>query len=128
LFRQLTEGRPGSRFESWYNTRKHKTGGAKRPLTIVAGVVVVMLGLFFLPAPGPGMVILAFGAALIAQQSLTAARLLDSAEVRTRRILRPLRRFWKHSPAPVRVAIALLVSLMAGAAAFSTFWLFLSSG
>ncbi len=52
-------------------------------------------GLFFLPAPGPGFLILFAGAALLAEESLTAARALDWTEVRLRRLAKWGRRAWR---------------------------------
>lgn len=79
---------PGERFQRRYE-RRHEGGTTplRRWGSVGLGVVVVAAGIFFLPAPGPGTVILAVGAGLIAQESRRAARALDWTEVRIRRLL-----------------------------------------
>jgi len=52
------------------------------------GALLCLVGLFFIAVPGPGIPILALGAALIAQQSLGTARLLDRTELSLRRLVR----------------------------------------
>jgi hypothetical protein len=97
----LKRGRPGSRFEEQYE-RQQQTGsrGAGRVLRIAAGVVLIPAGLFFLPAPGPGMLIIAVGAALIAREFRFAARGLDRVEVAGRRVAARARRAWSRRRAP----------------------------
>ena len=45
-----------------------------------------------LVAPGPGILVLVLGAAMVAQESLPVARFLDAAEVRIRRAISALRK------------------------------------
>ncbi len=86
---------PGQRFEKRYNSQRRKRGGKSsraakpatsllKPLYILAGALLVLAGVFFMAVPGPGIPIAALGAALIAGQSLRAARLLDRLELRLR--------------------------------------------
>lgn len=85
---RLRDDPAGERFQRRYD-RRHAEGttALRRWGYIGLGVVVVAAGIFFLPAPGPGMVIIALGAGLIAQESRTAARGLDRTELRIRRLL-----------------------------------------
>jgi hypothetical protein len=48
----------------------------------------VAVGLFFVVAPGPGVLFLLPGAALLSQESLALARLLDRGEIWLRTKLR----------------------------------------
>lgn len=89
-WRDLQQGRPGRRFEDRWRHRR-PGGPARKILVIGSGAVVFAAGLFFLPAPGPGMVLLVLGAALVAEESRWVARALDRAEVLVRAALRRLR-------------------------------------
>jgi hypothetical protein len=81
---------PGRRFQERYQRMQEKKGGAwKRGAFVCGGILLALVGLFFMAVPGPGIPILAVGLALIAQESKILARLLDKAEVR-------LRRWWKR--------------------------------
>jgi hypothetical protein len=81
---------PGRRFQERYRRMQEEKGSAwKRCAFVCVGVLVCLAGIFFLAVPGPGLLILAAGLALIAQVSARLARLLDRAEVR-------LRRLWKR--------------------------------
>jgi hypothetical protein len=55
---------------------------------MAGGVVLCLLGIFLLVVPGPGIPLLAAGAALLAQQSRGTAELLDRTELRLRRMFR----------------------------------------
>ena len=82
-------GHPGSRFQDQHR-RQRKEGETNigRLLRIIAGTVIVLLGIFFLPAPGPGFVIIALGGALLAREFKLAAIVLDRLEVRGRAIFK----------------------------------------
>jgi hypothetical protein len=80
---------PGRRFKERYRrNQQSKRGRAKRIVWLLAGVVLVVVGLFFLIAPGPGVLFLLPGAALISQEWLGLARLLDRGEAWLRKRLR----------------------------------------
>lgn len=86
---EIIHSQPGRRFQERYR-RMHadKTSLWKRCVFVCAGVLLSLVGVFFLAVPGPGIPILAVGLALIAQESAALARWLDRAELR-------LRRWWK---------------------------------
>lgn len=90
---EITQSLPGRRFQERYR-RKHAEKGSpwKRYGFVCVGVVLTVLGVFFLAVPGPGIPILAVGLALIAQESVTMARWLDRTELRLRRWWKKLRR------------------------------------
>lgn len=83
---------PGQRFQERYRRRQQQKGSAwKRCAFVGGGILLSLAGIFFLAVPGPGLLILAAGLALVAQESAVMARLLDRAEVRLRRWWRSLR-------------------------------------
>ena len=86
---EITQSLPGRRFQERYRRKHAEKGSAwKRYGFVCAGILLTVLGVFFLAVPGPGIPILAVGLALIAQESAAMARWLDRAELR-------LRRWWK---------------------------------
>ena len=86
---EITHGQPGRRFQERYRRMHAEKGSAwKRCGLFCAGIVLTLVGVFFLAVPGPGIPILVVGLALIAQESVTLARWLDRTELR-------LRRWWK---------------------------------
>jgi len=86
-WRELKRGEPGHRFQSRYE-RRASSGGARKWALIAAGAVLMLLGIIFLPLPGPGLLIIAAGALLVAEESLSAARALDWLEQQARRVIR----------------------------------------
>ena len=93
----LKQGHPGSRFQDQHK-RQRRAGETNvgRWLRIIAGTVIVLLGIFFLPAPGPGFIIIALGGALLAREFKFAARTLDWIEIRGRRAYNRVKRFWRR--------------------------------
>jgi hypothetical protein len=104
------EGKAGRRFQQRYARRRAVPCGAlKKWMSMLAGAVVVLVGIVLLPLPGPGMLVVLFGAALMAGHSLAIARVLDRAELTLRRRLSPLaarfrarRAAWRASRTPAR--------------------------
>jgi osmoprotectant transport system ATP-binding protein len=80
-WRELEQDPPGERFQRRYRRQHAKGHGKKNPLRLAAGLIVVALGLFLMPAPGPGTLVVLLGGTLLSQESLLAARLLDRSEV-----------------------------------------------
>lgn len=68
----------GRRFETRHRMRRaHASGMARKLLISGIGVLIVLAGIAMLVLPGPGMLAIVVGAALVAEESLLAARLLD---------------------------------------------------
>jgi hypothetical protein len=87
-WRVFIRSEPGRRFEERYRySQQSKRGPAKRVVWLSAGIVLVVLGLFFLVAPGPGILFLLPGAALVSQEWLSLARALDRGEAWLRKRL-----------------------------------------
>ncbi len=118
------KGAPGERFQNFYEAQK-EAGGASRIVLTVLGVVLLVGGVILLFIPGPGILLIAFGGALVAQQSLWTAKLLDRTEVLGRKAAAGGKRFWKKASTPVRVALVMAgLALAAGASWLVYLWLF----
>ena len=87
--RLLRTAEPGKRFQQYFS-RRHQAGSSnlRRVLTLGLGGLVVAVGLVLMPAPGPGILVVAAGAALMAGESLWMARGLDRAEILARKLWR----------------------------------------
>ncbi len=84
---------PGRRFQERYERMQEEKGSAwKRCAVFCVGIVLLLVGLFFMAVPGPGIPIFAVGLALLAQESAALARALDRAEVRLRGLWKRFRR------------------------------------
>ena len=89
---------PGRRFRTSFERRQQERPRAfhRKILAIGTGVLAMGLGLVMLIAPGPGILFLALGAMLIAQESLSAARTLDWMDLRLRRLAARARNAWRR--------------------------------
>lgn len=71
----------GRRFRAHYERMRAKPGVWRAVLAIGGGLFLIALGIVMLVTPGPGFVVAAIGAALVAGESLFAARLLDRMDL-----------------------------------------------
>ena len=79
------EAPPGERFERLYEEEERdRKSPAMRVLLILVALVVIAGGIVLMPMPGPGLLIVAVGAGLLAMQSRAVARLLDRLEPKLR--------------------------------------------
>ena len=126
-WREFERGKPGRRFQERYR-RKRKQGHnpVYRLLVVLLGVLLVAAGLFFLPAPGPGILIMMVGAGLVAEGSLIVARLLDKAEVLARHLIRKGKAFWGQSSLTVKAGVAIGCLLILAALGYGAWGLLLS--
>ena len=85
-----------------------------RVVSVVLGLVLVVGGAILLVIPGPGLLVIAFGGALIGQEFRWAAVALDWTEVGLRKAAHFGVRFWNSASIAVR---ALVVSVAGGLAA-----------
>lgn len=89
-WRSLWRDPPGERFQR--RNRRLRSAGSGRGilgwLRICGGALVFLVGLFLVPLPGPGILIVLAGAALMAGESARLARRLDRAELWIRARLR----------------------------------------
>lgn len=85
-WREFRSAKPGTRFTRQFESNQQERAGKWVRLAMIAlGVVVVAVGLVALPAPGPGILIVAAGLALLARESRWIAEKLDAVEVKVRR-------------------------------------------
>jgi hypothetical protein len=108
---------PGERFERLYDARKGFDRTTGVVFTAIGGLLLAG-GVVLLFIPGPGLLLIAFGAALIAQRSLRLAKILDRLELTLRNFFRKGKSFWKKASIPIRSAIVAGVGILAGAAAY----------
>lgn len=82
---ELKGAEPGRRFESGHD--RHRVGNSVLRLTIIAiGLTMVTLGALTFWLPGPQIVVVLLGLALIAGQWRFIARTLDRGELGLRRV------------------------------------------
>jgi hypothetical protein len=88
-WRALRDAPPGRRFSLRYEHRakKRETPAARIAWSALA-LLLVLAGIVALPLPGPGTVVIAVGLALLAQESLTVAKLCDRLELAIRKRIR----------------------------------------
>jgi hypothetical protein len=116
-WKELAKERPGHRFEARYRHIQRSGSGHNRALTLAAGIALTVAGLVLLLVPGPGSLLIVLGAALLAEESLIAARLLDRLEVQVRRLSDWARTKWRRFSTAQRFSCAgLIAALVAGAA------------
>jgi Putative transmembrane protein (PGPGW) len=90
---RFVHARPGRRFQDRYRRKRQARASAwKRCGLVAGGIVLALVGIFFMAVPGPGIPILAIGLALVAQESAAMARLLDRTEIRLRRLWKRIRK------------------------------------
>ena len=72
----------GRRFQMRYRQRREKPSGTWRKIVLMSlGTGLVLLGIVMIVLPGPGLLAILVGAALIAQESLVASRVLDRIDL-----------------------------------------------
>lgn len=76
-FRAFLAARSGTRFRRQYQRRQARPHLLRTILAVIGGVALILVGIVMLVTPGPGLLVFAIGAALIAGESLIVARLLD---------------------------------------------------
>jgi uncharacterized protein (TIGR02611 family) len=66
----------------------------RRPVITLLGVVLMAVGVVLLVLPGPGLLVMAAGLAVLASEYPAAQRLLD--RIKTRLPIEAARRKWTH--------------------------------
>ena len=82
-FHELKASPPGRRFQDLHERRAHR-GKKRKPLMVGFGIVLILAGALMLIAPGPGLLAIAVGIGIIAQELPAVARTLDALELRVR--------------------------------------------
>lgn len=121
--------RPGHRFQDVHERPASNGGGRSSRLRhvgmIVLGILLTAAGVVFLPAPGPGSIVLLAGIGIIASESLMVARFLDRTEVVVRPWARRAVRWWHGLSGRSRLLFILTTVLLAGAAALAFYIYFI---
>lgn len=126
--RRFKESEPGHRFQDQHAARREAHSSAfGRVLRLGAGIVVTVVGIIAMPAPGPGTLITAFGLVMLAHESLVVARLLDASEVKLRPIVLGALAWWKRRGTGARIALGALALLLVGLCALAGLWFFFAS-
>ncbi len=121
-WRLFRDASPGKRFEKLHDARS----GSPPPIVSYAiGALLLAGGVVLLFIPGPGFLLIAFGGALIARQSLWLAKRLDRLELVLRRLARKGKTGWRHASVAARVAIVAATAIVAAGAGYAGYlWLF----
>ena len=92
-WQELQEAPPGKRFRERYERRARERKTLwRRVLWSALAVVIIVAGIVALPLPGPGMIVIAAGLALLAQESLVVARFCDRLELAMRNLYSRVRK------------------------------------
>jgi hypothetical protein len=92
-WRRLRAGQPGTRFQGQYReNRESRKSGWQRWGSAAAAAGLILVGVVLLFVPGPGLLLIGAGAAVLARESLAVARALDWLEIRGRRLVHRVRR------------------------------------
>ena len=113
---------PGKRFQLQFK-RRHEVARTplQKALVLGGGVLLTAVGILLFFLPGPGVLFVLLGAALIAQQSLTVARALDWSEIRVRKLLARSFGAWGHFSAALKIFLVGLAVVGALAVGFGAF-------
>jgi uncharacterized protein (TIGR02611 family) len=121
-WRDLKCGRPGTRFKQrWRAREQRRRSYCAKSLNMMLGLLVLLIGLVLLPAPGPGCIVVFIGATLIAEESFWAANLLDRLELKARRILAAAARSWKRASVSLKTVAILAASSAVAVGGWATF-------
>jgi hypothetical protein len=87
-WQELAASQPGKRFQERYHCQREHGGSPVMQIdSVVAGIVLFIAGMIMLFVPGPGILAMLVGAALLAEGPLVAARTLDWQELNLRRMV-----------------------------------------
>jgi putative transmembrane protein PGPGW len=122
-WRVFKRAAPGERFQTLY--RERKGHGTSRIAFALVGILLIAGGIVLLFIPGPGIPLIAFGVALLAQQSLWLAKLMDRLEPVLRRLARKGESLWKKAATPLKAALVSGAALVVAAAIYGAYLVFL---
>lgn len=116
-WQQFRDEAPGRRFRERYRRRQEQECGwldPRRLFNVVVGLALVFGSAFFGWVPGPGILTFFLGLAMIASEFHPVARGLDWGEMKTRRLGRGCRDFWRKSSNPLRALIVVVALVCVG--------------
>ncbi|MBB5036829.1 hypothetical protein [Prosthecobacter dejongeii] len=97
LWQDFKKSQPGERFEDFYRQRQADRSSSfpwKRILYVFLGIILSMGGVVLLGMPGPGLLVIALGLALVAGESLTLAKGMDKLELQLRKKSQQFKEWW----------------------------------
>lgn len=121
-WRAFKHDEPGERFQHQHD-RLQKRSRALRVGLAAAGIVLTLGGIVLLFIPGPGLLVVVFGLALLAGLSNALAKLLDRAEPPLRHEAKLMRRGWNHLPGAAKVGLVGVALVGLGAIAVGLYGL-----
>jgi uncharacterized protein (TIGR02611 family) len=111
-WQQFRKSKPGHRFQDRYDRRQEATQGQwnrGKLFNIVGGIAIALAGLFLVPLPGPGWVIIFVGLGLLGREFLPVARSLDWVEVGLGGLAQQAKAIWTRSSIPMKILITLII-------------------
>lgn len=128
-WRDFKKREPGKRFQEIHENRRKgekDKSPVMRHVRMAAGVLLTLVGVFMLPMPGPGTIVLVLGLAVMAGESVTVAKFLDWLELRLRAVYQSLKKAWeKWSPVQRWSAVSAAALALGGTAGLLLYWLVL---
>lgn len=120
------DAEPGKRFLLHY--RRHQAGSRSKFATVgylLLGVILIGVGVIGLIVPGPGLLGIALGLAVLAQESEKASKALDRLELWIRHQVARFKKWWKQASllSKILVTAAGCIVGFAGAAAVGFFFI-----
>jgi len=96
-WRSFREQPAGERFQGRYRRRANRSGILRKTVMMLLGLFLLVIGVAMIVLPGPGLICVFFGAGLLAEESLFAARLLDRVDLAIDRGIARWRRRRPHT-------------------------------
>jgi len=121
MWKELVASQPGHRFQDRYRSRSRTGSKGVRVLKLAGGLVLIVAGIVLLFVPGPGSVLLVVGAALLGQESLVVARMLDRSEVRATAIVSAALRKWRSLSAITKIVLSATAASLVASVAWAAY-------
>jgi uncharacterized protein (TIGR02611 family) len=120
------DAEPGKRFLLHY--RRHQAGSRSKAAAVgymVLGVALVAVGVLGLIVPGPGLLGIALGFAVLAQESEKASKLLDRLELWIRHQVARFKKWWKQASLLSKILVTAVGCIVGFAAAAAVGFFFI---
>lgn len=124
-WREFKHDEPGERFAN-HRERMSKKSKKHAAVSIALGVLLLAGGVVLLFIPGPGLLLIVFGLALVATHSKRLSNLMDRAEPRLRAAAHTAKQWWWAMPIAGKIAL-ILAALGIGAGLAYLLWHFMLS-
>jgi hypothetical protein len=124
-WQEFKNDEPGKRFENQHDRMKKESRGLLIAQTLI-GALLLAGGIVLLFIPGPGLLVMVFGLALIAGISRPLAKLLDRGEPPVRRAGHRAKVWWQHASRGAHASIIALAVVLASGAGFAAYHVWLA--